>query len=96
MHQTNFSMSDDESIDEVYNSNVKVFVRILPLEKPCDSCAKISKDGKTIYLRCLQDMQRDKQSKHPIYWAFHIDGIFHEMSQDKVYCATAKDLIEKY
>ncbi|KAG5345495.1 KIF9 protein, partial [Acromyrmex charruanus] len=95
MHQTNFSMSDDESIDEVYNSNVKVFVRILPLEKPCDSCAKISKDGKTIYLRCLQDMQRDKQSKHPIYWAFHIDGIFHEMSQDKVYCATAKDLIEK-
>ncbi|KAG5317435.1 KIF9 protein, partial [Pseudoatta argentina] len=49
----------------------------------------------TIYLRCLQDMQRDKQSKHPIYWAFHIGGIFHEMSQDKVYCATAKDLIEK-
>ncbi|EGI67549.1 Kinesin-like protein KIF9 [Acromyrmex echinatior] len=40
-------------------------------------------------------MQRDKQSKHPIYWAFHIDGIFHEMSQDKVYCATAKDLVEK-
>ncbi|KYN39649.1 Kinesin-like protein KIF9 [Trachymyrmex septentrionalis] len=94
MHQTNFSISDDESIDEVYNSNVKVFVRILPLEKPCDSCAKISTDGKIIYLRCLQDMQRDKQSKHPIYWAFHIDRIFHEMSQDKVYCATAKDLVK--
>lgn len=46
MHQTNFSMSDDESIDEVYDSNVKVFVRILPLEKSCDSCAKISTDGK--------------------------------------------------
>jgi len=46
MHQTNFSMSDDESIDEVHECNVKVFVRILPLEKPCDSCAKISTDGK--------------------------------------------------
>ncbi|XP_018316499.1 kinesin-like protein KIF9 isoform X1 [Mycetomoellerius zeteki] len=95
MHQTNFSMSDDESIDEVYDSNVKVFVRILPLEKSCDSCAKISTDGKTIYVRCLQDIQRDKQSRHPIYWAFHIDGIFHEMSQDKVYCTTAKDLVKK-
>ncbi|KYQ46322.1 Kinesin-like protein KIF9 [Trachymyrmex zeteki] len=87
-------MSDDESIDEVYDSNVKVFVRILPLEKSCDSCAKISTDGKTIYVRCLQDIQRDKQSRHPIYWAFHIDGIFHEMSQDKVYCTTAKDLVK--
>jgi len=44
----------------------------------------------------LQDMRRDRQSRCPIYWAFRIDGIFHEMSQDKVYCATAKDLVEKY
>ncbi|XP_039314696.1 kinesin-like protein KIF9 [Solenopsis invicta] len=96
MHQTNFSMSDNESNDEVHDSNVKVFVRILPLERPCDSCAKISTDGKKIYVRCLQDMRRDKQSKDPVYWAFRVDEIFYEMSQDKVYCATAKNLIEKY
>ncbi|XP_077266857.1 kinesin-like protein KIF9 [Temnothorax americanus] len=53
MHQTNFSISDNESIDEAHDSNVKVFVRILPLERPCDSCAKISTDGKENNLRVL-------------------------------------------
>lgn len=46
MYQTNFFMLDDESIDEKHERNIKVFVRILPLEKPCDSCAKISVDNK--------------------------------------------------
>ncbi|XP_011697545.1 PREDICTED: kinesin-like protein KIF9 isoform X2 [Wasmannia auropunctata] len=50
----------------------------------------------TIYVRCLQDLRRqDERSRCPVYWAFRIDGIFHEMSQDKVYCATAKDFVEK-
>ncbi|XP_011871620.1 PREDICTED: kinesin-like protein KIF9 [Vollenhovia emeryi] len=96
MHQTNFSILDNEPINEAHDSNVKVFVRILPLEKPCESCAKISKDDKMIYVRCLQDMRRDAQSTCPVYWAFHVDGIFHETSQDKVYCTTAKDLVKKY
>lgn len=48
MYRTNFFMSDDQPIDEKHEKNVKVFVRILPLEKPCDSCAKISADNKVI------------------------------------------------
>lgn len=46
MYQTNFFMSDNELIDEKHEENVKIFVRILPLERPCDSCAKISADNK--------------------------------------------------
>ncbi|XP_025075632.1 uncharacterized protein LOC112553035 [Pogonomyrmex barbatus] len=98
MHQMNLSVSDNKSIDETYESNVKVFVRILPLEKICDSYAKINADSKTIYVRCLQDLQREKQSmgSYPMYWVFRTNGIFHETSQEKVYHATAKDFFEKY
>lgn len=92
-------MLDDESIDEKHERNIKVFVRILPLEKPCDSCAKISADNKTIYVRCLQDMRNRRNrlsaAPHPVYWTFRTNGIFHETSQDKVYRATTKDLVEK-
>lgn len=45
MCETNFFLSDDESIEK-HEINIKVFVRILPLERPCDSCAKISADNK--------------------------------------------------
>lgn len=43
-------------------------------------------------------MRRNQKSTspHPIYWVFQTDGIFHETSQDKVYHATTKDLVEKY
>ncbi|XP_072759170.1 kinesin-like protein KIF9 [Anoplolepis gracilipes] len=97
MYRTNFFMSDDQPIDEKHEKNVKVFVRILPLEKPCDSCAKISADNKTIYVKCSHDMRQKRllAGSHSVYWTFQTDGIFHETSQDKVYRATTKDLIEK-
>lgn len=41
-------------------------------------------------------MRRDERSTSPVYWAFRVDGIFHETSQDKVYRTTSKDLVEKY
>ncbi|XP_032675360.1 kinesin-like protein KIF9 [Odontomachus brunneus] len=87
-------MSDNESIDQ-REKNLKVFVRVLPLEKPCDCCAKISADCKTFFVRCLQSARRGRKSAYPVYWAFPTNGIFHEASQDRVYRATAKDLLEK-
>ena len=49
MYPASLSMSDDEPIKK-YENNVKVFVRILPLVKPCESCAKISADGKVRFM----------------------------------------------
>ncbi|XP_050449675.1 kinesin-like protein KIF14 [Cataglyphis hispanica] len=68
MYQTNFFMLDDESIDENDERNIKVFVRILPLEKPCDSCAKISSDNKHkgIIPRFLSDIFAEKTNRRRI------------------------------
>ncbi|KAL6262975.1 hypothetical protein P5V15_005764 [Pogonomyrmex californicus] len=67
MHQMNLSVSD-KSIDETYESNVKVFVRILPLEKICDSYAKINADSKHrgIVPRLLADMFAEKTNRRKI------------------------------
>nr|XP_050856647.1 kinesin-like protein KIF9 isoform X1 [Vespula vulgaris] len=87
-------MTDDEL--ESNEKNIKVFVRILPLEKICETCAKIDTEHKTICIRCLQDLYTRRSAvKNHIYWCFQTDGIFYNASQEEVYCATTKNLIEK-
>lgn len=49
MYPASFSTSDDELVKK-HEKNVKVFVRIFPLVKPCESCAKISADGKVRFM----------------------------------------------
>ncbi|KAK2584387.1 hypothetical protein KPH14_006772 [Odynerus spinipes] len=88
-------MTDDEL--ESNEKNIKVFVRVLPLEETCESCAKIDTEHKTICIRCLQDLyaRRFPTTKNHIYWCFQTDGIFYNASQEEVYCSTVKSLVEK-
>ncbi|XP_015191841.1 PREDICTED: kinesin-like protein KIF9 [Polistes dominula] len=87
-------MTDDEL--ESNEKNIKVFVRILPLEKQCKSCAQIDTEHKKICIRCLQDLHtRRSANKNHIYWCFQTDGIFYNASQEEVYKATTTNLIEK-
>ncbi|KAI4504487.1 hypothetical protein M0802_000037 [Mischocyttarus mexicanus] len=87
-------MTDDEL--ESNEKNIKVFVRVLPLEKLCESCAQIDTKHKKICIRCLQDLHTRRSAiKNHIYWCFQTDGIFYNASQEEVYRMTTKNLIEK-
>ncbi|XP_066598797.1 kinesin-like protein KIF9 [Prorops nasuta] len=78
-------------------SNIKFFVRILPLGKPLESYTKIDYETKTLYIKSLRDKVKNdcKSDKVPSYWSFQTDGIFHETPQESVYCHTTKDLLQK-
>ncbi|KAG7190142.1 hypothetical protein KM043_006273 [Ampulex compressa] len=83
---------------ENHDSDVKIYVRILPLEIVCESCARIDKDRKTIYVRCLQDVQSNRiaaSKEPPSYWAFRVDDVFCDASQEDIYRVTTSDLLEK-
>ncbi|XP_033327667.2 kinesin-like protein KIF9 [Megalopta genalis] len=77
--------------------NIKIFVRVLPLEKPCDSCVRVDLEYKKIFIRCLQEMQPNRVAiiKEPSYWCFKTDGIFLDASQEEVYHSSSKDLVLK-
>ncbi|CAL7938443.1 unnamed protein product [Xylocopa violacea] len=85
---------DDVNADE---KNVKIFVRILPLERYCESCAKIDAGRKKMYVRCLQEMQPNRRVtwSKPSYWCFPTDGIFCDSSQEEIYRVSAEDLVSK-
>nr|XP_031842885.1 kinesin-like protein KIF9 [Nomia melanderi] len=82
---------------ETREKNIRIFVRILPLEKPCESCVRIDTDRKKIFVRCLQELQSNRIAviKDPSYWCFRTDGIFLDASQEEVYRVSSKDLVSK-
>ncbi|KAK1125181.1 hypothetical protein K0M31_006521 [Melipona bicolor] len=86
--------NDDTSINE---KNIKIFIRIFPLEKPCDSCARVDMKHKKIYVRRLQEIQSNRIAvpKKPSYWCFQADGIFCDSSQEEIYRVTTEDLVSK-
>ncbi|XP_033309607.1 kinesin-like protein KIF9 [Bombus bifarius] len=85
---------DDANVNE---KNMKIFIRILPVERPCKSCVRIDMGRKKVYVRCLQEMQPNRiaVSKKPTYWCFQTDGIFCDSSQEEVYHVTTEDLAPK-
>ncbi|KOC63690.1 Kinesin-like protein KIF9 [Habropoda laboriosa] len=86
--------NDNASVNE---KNVKIFVRIFPVERSCESCARIDTERKKIYVRCLQEMQPNRivTIKKPSYWCFQADAIFCDSSQEEVYHVTTEDLVPK-
>nr|XP_012136244.1 PREDICTED: kinesin-like protein KIF6 isoform X2 [Megachile rotundata] len=86
--------NDNPNINE---KNIKIFVRVFPVEKSCESCAKIDTERKKIYIRCLQEMQPNRIAtvKKPSYWCFQIDDIFHDSSQEEVYRVSTEELVPK-
>ncbi|XP_046143083.1 uncharacterized protein LOC114877482 isoform X2 [Osmia bicornis bicornis] len=94
MNFLNMTNNDDADINQ---KNIKIFVRVFPFEKLCESCAKIDTERKKIYIRCLQEMQSNRiaTSKEPSYWCFQVDDIFHDSSQEEVYRVSTEDLVPK-
>ncbi|OAD53263.1 Kinesin-like protein KIF9, partial [Eufriesea mexicana] len=90
-------MTDNCEHANINEKNVKIFIRILPLEEPCESCAKIDSEHKKIFIRCLQEMQPNRIaiSRKSSYWCFRADEIFSDTSQEEIYRVTAKDLVSK-
>ncbi|CAK9796287.1 Kinesin-like protein KIF9 [Anthophora plagiata] len=86
--------NDNASVNE---KDVQIFVRILPVERSCESCARIDTERKKIYVRCLQEMQPNRVAaiKRPSYWCFQTDAIFSDSSQEEVYRVTSEDLVPK-
>ncbi|KAF3424078.1 hypothetical protein E2986_12055 [Frieseomelitta varia] len=86
--------NDDKSINE---KNIKIFIRMFPLERPCDSCARVDMKHKKIYVRRLQEIQSNRIAvpKKPSYWCFRTDGIFCDSSQEEIYRVTTDDLVSK-
>ncbi|XP_078033267.1 kinesin-like protein KIF9 [Augochlora pura] len=82
---------------KIREKNIKIFVRVLPLEKPCESCVRVDLEYKKIFIRCLQEMQANRVAiiKEPTYWCFKTDGIFLDASQEEVYHCSSKDLVLK-
>ncbi|XP_076240952.1 kinesin-like protein KIF9 [Calliopsis andreniformis] len=89
-------MTDSDDAN-VHKKNINIFVRILPLEKCCESCARVDNERKKIFVRCLQEMQPNRivASKEPTYWCFKTDKIFYDSSQEDVYYTVTKGLVSK-
>ncbi|XP_043265653.1 kinesin-like protein KIF9 [Colletes gigas] len=68
--------------------NVKIFVRILPLERFCPSYMNIDAEHKI-------QPNRIAVSRQPSYWGFQTDGIFLDSSQEEVYRVSTEDLVSK-
>lgn len=76
--------------------NAKVFFRIFPTEKNTWNHVKICRDRKTIFCRCLQDLQGGHENGVPKYWNFKSDGIFCNQPQSDIYQTVMDGVIDGY
>ncbi|XP_048507241.1 kinesin-like protein KIF9 [Athalia rosae] len=86
----------EQNFKSTESKNIEIFVRILPSMDVSESFLKIADNRKDIYVRCIQDMKRDRilKSPSPIFWRFPTDGIFYNDSQEEVYKGVTKNLLD--
>lgn len=65
-------MTDNNDNASITEKSIKIFIRIFPFERFCESCAKIDMNRKKIFIRYLQEMQPNRIAipKKPSYWCF--------------------------
>lgn len=78
------------------SKNIKIFYRILPQVDTNWEYLRVLDDMKTLYIRCLQDLECGNENCIPSYWTFETDGIFHNNSQQEIYDVVVSDTLEGY
>lgn len=73
----------------------KIYFRLLPSEKMIWDYLKILDDHKTIYIRCLQELNKSKENVIPTFWTFHSDHVFFNDTQKEIYNNIIPDVLEK-
>ncbi|UJR10395.1 hypothetical protein I4U23_014598 [Adineta vaga] len=74
-------------------NQVKVFVRTRPTNNFASDALSIGRDNRTISIhRVASNNVVDNKIND---WAFHIDGVFHNVSQEEIFNYVAKDVIDR-
>ncbi|XP_044271982.1 kinesin-like protein KIF9 [Tribolium madens] len=71
----------------------KIYFRLLPTEKMAWNYLKILDDHKTIYIRCLQELNKTKEAV-PTFWTFHADQVFFNHTQKEIYDTITPDVLD--
>lgn len=75
------------------SNKVKVYVRTRPTNTFAADTIDIGQDNRTISIhRTASASVADNKVND---WAFHVDGIFHNVSQEEIFDAVAKDVIDQ-
>ncbi|XP_064211060.1 kinesin-like protein KIF9 isoform X2 [Tribolium castaneum] len=72
----------------------KIYFRLLPSETMAWDYLKILDDHKTIYIRCLQELNKAKESVVPTFWTFHSDQVFFNHTQKEIYDTITPDVLD--
>ncbi|CAF5016301.1 unnamed protein product, partial [Rotaria magnacalcarata] len=74
-------------------NKVKVYVRTRPTNNFASDMISVGRDNRTVSVHRVASANAVDNKIND--WAFHLDGVFHNVSQDEIFDSVAKDVIDR-